>query len=489
MQNGACSLLLTASLITSSSLLTGNDLAQHDNTITIHEGDTRETFTVLESICDQRLLWLERAFSHLVGLQRVRVFQLLSTCLLAHLPLQGTDTAGSATTAHKADRGVANLDLIRDIEHLDLGSKFLGLAEGRVLLVDHDITRARHVVLIETLDIQANVVTWLSKVDTLVVHLDSEHLAGARIGWSVCWQEDHLFVRLHNTLLDTACENITDTLDLVDSRDWHAHRGTGWTLWNSEEVVEAIQESIDVDDFLVNWNIHALPPAHVVGLLEEIITHPPRDWNDRGILLDKVLLPANLDECALHLIHDLVIACLLISCSVAVHLVDSNANLLHTQQVDQARVLAGLALDLTCLVVALGDGSGKVTISWNHDEGAVSLGGTGDHVLDEVAVTWSINDGVVPLLGVELLGSAGNGDTTLTLLLLTIHVERESEGALAKTLGLLLQLLELTLREATKLKDEAASGGTFSTIDVAADDNGKVLLLRVGNHFDRSGSF
>merc|ERR1711907_758756 len=167
---------------------------------------------------------------------------LLSTCLitscsllagndLSQLPLQGTDTTSSSTTAHKTNRRVANLDLIWDVEDLDLGSKLLGLTKGGVLLVDHHITRARHVVLVQTLDIQANVVTWLCKVNTLVVHLDSEHLASARVGWSPCWQEDHLFVRLHNTLLDTACEDITDSLDLVDARNWHAHWSAGGSLW------------------------------------------------------------------------------------------------------------------------------------------------------------------------------------------------------------------------------------------------------------------
>ena len=58
-----------------------------------------------------------------------------------------------------------------------------------------------------------------------------------------------------------------------------------------------------------------------------------------------------------------------------------------------------------------------------------------------------IDDGVMPLLGEELLGGDGDGDTTLTLLLLTVHVERESEGGLAQTVGLLLQLLQLTLRD------------------------------------------
>jgi hypothetical protein len=63
--------------------------------------------------------------------------------------------------------------------------------------------------------------------------------------------------------------------------------------------------------------------------------------------------------------------------------------LLHAQQVDQTGVLTSLALNLTSLVVALGDGSGEVTISWNHDHCNIGLRGSGNHVFDEVAVTWS----------------------------------------------------------------------------------------------------
>jgi hypothetical protein len=59
-------------------------------------------------------------------------------------------------------------------------------------------------------------------------------------------------------------------------------------------------------------------------------------------------------------------------------------------------------------------------------------------------VSWSIDDGVVPLVGEELLGGARDGHSALTLLLLPVHVEGESEGGLAKVGSLFLQLLELT---------------------------------------------
>merc|ERR1712107_536429 len=70
--------------------------------------------------------------------------------LLAHLPLQLADAARRAPAAHEADRGVADLDLVWDVEHLDLGVELLRLTQGGVLLVDHNVARAGHVILVET---------------------------------------------------------------------------------------------------------------------------------------------------------------------------------------------------------------------------------------------------------------------------------------------------------------------------------------------------
>ena len=44
---------------------------------------------------------------------------------------------------------------------------------------------------------------------------------------------------------------------------------------------------------------------------------------------------------------------LLVGRGVAIHLVHANGNPLHAQQVDETRVLARLALNSTCLVIAL----------------------------------------------------------------------------------------------------------------------------------------
>mmetsp|Transcript_83900 Transcript_83900/g.224920 ORF Transcript_83900/g.224920 Transcript_83900/m.224920 type:complete len:200 (+) Transcript_83900:110-709(+) len=165
--------------------LAGDDLPKHHNTVSVHERHAGQTLAVLERVTHQRLLRLEAALRHLVRLQRVRVLHLLSACLFPHLPLQLADAARRAPAAHEADRGVADLDLVGDVEHLDLRVELLRLTQGGVLLVDHHVARAGHVVLVEALDVEANVVPRVGKVDALVVHLNGEHLACARVGSGV----------------------------------------------------------------------------------------------------------------------------------------------------------------------------------------------------------------------------------------------------------------------------------------------------------------
>merc|ERR1712176_1491508 len=386
--------------------LARDDLAKHHHAVAVHEGHTRQALAILEGVADQRLLRLEAALCHLVGLQGVRALHLLAARLLAHLPLERGDTASRTAAADETDRRVADLDLVRDVQHLDLRVELPGLPEGRVLLVHHHVAGAGHVVLVQALDVQAHVVARVREVHTLVVHLHGEALARARVRRRVRRQEDHLLTGLHHALLDTA------------------------------QLVQDIVQGVAVDRLLAALDVLALPPSHVVGLLQQVVAHPARNRQDRRVLLDEILLPTNLHQHALHLVRDLVVPRLLVRGSVAIHLVHADRDLLHAQQVDQTRVLARLALDLAGLVVALGDGRREVTVRGNHDQRHVRLRRAGDHVLDEVAVARGIDDGVVPLLGVELLGGARDGHAALTLLLLAIHVEREGEGALAQALGL-----------------------------------------------------
>jgi hypothetical protein len=459
-----------------------HDLSKHDSGVTIKEGNAAKTLAVLERVHHQGLGGLEHNLCHFVCLQRVRVLHLLATSFLAHLPVDLDDTASRATAAHETDGRISGLDLSWDIQRLDLGGEVLHGLEGGIRLEDHDITSAGQVVLVETLDVHANVVTGTGLVHALVVHFHSEDLTGARIGSGVGGHEDNFIAGLDNTLLDASSEHITHTLDLVGTRDGEAKRSIGFALGNDNHVVEGIKEAVDVDLVTLNVDdVHAVPPRHVGRLGDQVVAHPAGDRNDGHRLLDKVGLPANTLKHVLHLIADFHVPSLLVAGNIGIHLVDTNDELLHTQQVNETGMLAGLSLDLSSLVVTLLDGGGEVTVGRNHEQAHISLSGTGNHVLDEITMTRGIDDGVMPFVGEEFLGGASDGHTTLTLLLLAIHIESEGERRLAQSIGFFLELLNFTLGNATKLENQTSSGGGLAGIDMSANDckrSNRIRMIR-----------
>ena len=406
------------------------------------------------------------------------ILSLLATGLLAHLPVELGNLAGGAAATDETDGGVADLDLTGDIEDLHLGGEVSDVLQGGVLLVDHDITGTGHVLLVKILDVHADVVTGLGLVDTLVMHLDGKDLTGAGVGGSVGGHEDAFFVGLDDTLLDATGQDITDTLDLVDTRDGETHGLVGVTLRGAGPLVEDIEESVDVDLLARDdlGDVHTVPPAHVGGLLDEVITAPSGDRDDGNGVGDVVLLPADLLKHVAHLIANFDVAVLLVAGGIAIHLVNTDGELLDTEQVNETGVLAGLTLDLTGLVVTTLDGGDEVTIGGNHQTGNIGLGSAGNHVLNEITMAGGINDGVVPVLGEELLGGAGDGHTTLTLLLLAIHKESEGERTLTETVGLGPELFHLTSIDTAELEDQMTGGGGLAGVDMTADNEGQMLL-------------
>merc|ERR1719337_546007 len=95
-------------------------LAKHDGGVAVEERNAREALAVLERVDDDRLLRHEDDLGHLVRLERVRVLHLLAAGLLADLEVEGGRAARRAAAAHEADGRVAELDLARDVERLDL---------------------------------------------------------------------------------------------------------------------------------------------------------------------------------------------------------------------------------------------------------------------------------------------------------------------------------------------------------------------------------
>ena len=76
--------------------------------------------------------------------------------------------------------------------------------QGAILLVHLNISRSKHVVRIQALNVQLNIVTWSSLVHSLMMHLHSEHFLSVRIQNRVRWQEYDFFAWLHKAALETA---------------------------------------------------------------------------------------------------------------------------------------------------------------------------------------------------------------------------------------------------------------------------------------------
>jgi hypothetical protein len=341
------------------------------------------------------------------------------------------------------------------------------------------------VFLVETLDAHTDVVTGVGNRHVLVVLLNGENTTSARVAVRVGRDEDQLSVGLELALFDTTANNCTNTLDVVDGADRQTERLVNRAGRDDDEGIQGIVESVDVDGLLVlgvTLDILALPPAHVLGLLEEVITNPARDGEDGDASLYVGLGPADLLEHQSHLISNFLVTLLLVASGLLIHLVDANDELLDTQQVEQTSVHAGLALSLVELAVLLLSGNSETTISGDEQHGSISSGRAGNHVLDEILVAGSINDGVVLAGGEELLGGIVDGDTTETRLLLTIAVESEDERVLAEGLSFLTELGDLTLRDTTKGEQQVTDSGGFAGVDVAGHDDGDVLLLLLVRH-------
>jgi len=153
-----------------------------------------------------------------------------------------------------------------------------------------------------------------------------------------------------------------------------------------------------------------------------------------------------------------------------VHLVEGDDHLGHTESECKKSMLLGLAFSSPTTFEST---RGRV----NDEDGNVGLGGTSNHVLDEVTVTRGINDSERVLGGFELPESDINGDTTLTLGLEVIKDPGVLERGLAHFGSLLLVLLNSTLINTTALVDEMASSGGLARVDVTDDDNVNMSLF------------
>merc|ERR1712131_35737 len=393
-------------------------------------------------------------------------FQLLAGTTIALLE-DLLEFAGDVSGVAVHHRRVSVLDPSGVVKNDNLSVEVLALLGGVVLGVGGDIATTDFLDG-DVLDVEADVVTGKSLGKRLVVHLHGFDLSGD-VGAGEA--DDH--TGLDDTGLDTTDGHCSDTANLVDVLEGKTKRLVGGAR-GRDDSVEGIDEgetsgSVVLDGLgptllLLAIAVAGRPPGHLLRLLQHVVSVPSRDGAEDNFLG----VVSDLLDVALDFLTDFQETGLAVgSRGGGVHLVDTDDELLDSQGVGEESVLTGLTV--------LGDTGLELTSTGGDDEDtAIGLGGSGDHVLDEIPVARGINDGDVVVLSLELPEGNIDGDTTFTLSLQLVQNPGVLEGALAHLLGF---LLDGTLVDTTALVDQVTGGGGLAGVDVSNDDNVDVSLL------------
>ena len=310
------------------------------------------------------------------------------------------------------DWSIASTNLTRVVENDDLSVKRFGALRWVVLGVASHVASA-DLLDGDVLDVEANIVTWKPLDKLLVMHLDRLYFS-CDVGRS----EGDNHAGLDDTSLDTTDRNRPNTGDLVHILE---RETKGLVSWASRRFnsVNSLEESLAGGLASLGLLLPALVPWAIGRIVNHVVAVEARDgdeWHGLWVVADF------LDKIGC-LLDDFVKASL--GPLGSVHLVDSDNDLPHTKGVGKKGVFTSLAI--------LGDTSFKLTSTSSNDENsAVSLGGTCDHILDEVTVARGVNDGDKVFWCLEFPKGNVDRDTALALSLELVEYPSILEGALAK---------------------------------------------------------
>ena len=299
------------------------------------------------------------------------------------------ELAGDVGSVAIQNWSVTSTDLTRVVKDDDLGVEGLSSLGRIVLGVTSDVTTTDFLDG-DVLDVEANVVTGETLNKLLVVHLDGldfsgdtsggegdDHTSCEELAMQSCDEAERL--TLDNTSLNTTDGHRANTANLVDILKRKTEGLVGRT-GRRVDSINGLEKGLAGGLASLGLLLPTLVPWAVGGVVDHVVTVEARDGNESdslGVVSDL------LDEVG-RLLDDLLETGL--GPLGGVHLVDGDDELLDTESVGEESVLTGLAI--------LGDTSLELTSTGSNDENsAIGLGGTSDHVLDEITVTGGVCGG------------------------------------------------------------------------------------------------
>merc|ERR1712002_4556 len=423
-------------------------------------GETSEWWVFGESFDAHWFLWGKDSNGGISGFDEFGVVFEFLTGTTIDLFLELRELAGNVSCVAIKDWSISSVDLTRVVQDDDLGGEVVGALWWIILAVSGDVSSLDFLDG-DVLDVETNVVSWLCLVHGLMMHLNRFYFNG-KTGWGECgdntWSDDSSF--------DTAHWNSSNTSDLVDILEWETERLVCGSLWWGD-VVQSFDQGLARDLLVFAFQTFpSLVPRHVGGGFHHVVTAPSGNGDVRyslGVVSD--LLQVGTD-----FLDDFVETVFGVFWFSGVHLVDGDNHLLDTEGEGKEGVFTGLSV--------LGDTGFEFSgTSGDNEDSAIGLGGSSDHVLDEISVTWGIDDGDFVPVGFELPESNINGDTSFTFGLEFVHNPGIFEGTFTFFGSFLFEFFDDTLVNTTGLVDQVTSGGRFTGIYVTDDDNVDMSLF------------
>ena len=369
----------------SSSLLNSLDDTDSDGLAHVTDGETSERRVVGEGLDAHGLGRNHLDDGSVTRLDELGVGLDRLSGTAVNLLLELRELARNVRGVAIEDGRVPSADLTRVVEDNDLGSE-VGAAGRRVVLgVTGDVSTTDFLDG-NVLHVETNVVTGVTSLELLVVHLDGLDFC-RDVGRSK--GDDH--TGLENTSLDTADRHSSNTTDLVDILERKTEGLVGGTL-GLLDGIDGLEESLARGLAGLGLLLPSLVPGAVGRGSQHVVAVEAGDGNEG----DSLGVVANLLDEAGSLLDDFLVT--LLGPLGGVHLVDGNDKLLDTEGVSEQSVLTSLAI--------LGDTSLELTNTGSDNENsAVGLGGTGNHVLDEITMSGGVCEGHMLVLSTKEQGA------------------------------------------------------------------------------------
>jgi len=238
-------------------LLHGFDDADSDSLLHVTDGEAAEGLVLLEGFHTHLLGGYELGDAGVTALDELGAFfkDLAGTAVkLLHKLCEPAGDVGSVAIKH---RRVASMDLTGVVHDDDLSFEGLGHLGWVVLGVSANEATLD---LLDgyVLDVEADVVSWLSLGKRLVVHLHRLDLSGDGAGG-----KGHDHTRLDDTGFNTTHWNRSNTSDLVDVLERKTQRFLEWSL-GLRDGVEGLKEGLPTGVAFLAFNGPSLEPRHVI---------------------------------------------------------------------------------------------------------------------------------------------------------------------------------------------------------------------------------